>query len=221
MFTGTRPRLCKNRASSVDKRGQMCFTCVWRVVFTRHGSVCGTNGGEMGAKRRRDNSGDLKGTDGPPGCCSPGIFSGEESLCIEPPAYAPSQARNRTHAATHNTQVLTHLVPIARRPWRLRGVHRLCRWETSGEAGKGSSELPVSVSGFTERRLKLSSLSSESLSALTAGWTSFLKPSPAKHGPFYISIAHCEDSVAELLWSSEGSFSRKRGRKKTCRKIIC
>lgn len=59
----------------------------------------GTNGGETGAKRRRDNSGDLKGTDGPPGCCSPGIFSGEESLCIEPAAYAPSQARNRTHAA--------------------------------------------------------------------------------------------------------------------------
>lgn len=28
--------------------------------------------------------GDLKDTSGPPGCCSPGIFSGKESLCIEP-----------------------------------------------------------------------------------------------------------------------------------------
>lgn len=84
-------------ARSINQVDQMWSARVSRVVCTWRGSVCG--GEKTGAKRPRDNSGDLKGTYGPPGCCSPGIFSAEESLCIEPPAYAPSHAQNRTHAA--------------------------------------------------------------------------------------------------------------------------
>lgn len=95
----------------------------------------------------------------------------------------------------------------------------MCRWETSGEAAEG--ELPVSVSGFAERRLKLSSLSSESLSALTAGWTSFLKTrSGQSTDPFYMSIAHRQSYFNAL----NVLFRGKRGeeeKKNLIRQITC
>lgn len=43
----------------------------------------------------------------------------------------------------------------------------------------------------------------ESPSALTAGWTSFLKPGPAKHGPIQISIAHLKSTSDKVFFLFE------------------
>ncbi|CAB1418417.1 unnamed protein product [Pleuronectes platessa] len=49
--------------------------------------------------------GDLKDTSGPPGCCSPGIFSAEESLCIGPQLALPASALSPRDETVHESKL--------------------------------------------------------------------------------------------------------------------
>lgn len=208
MFTGTRPRLCKNRPSLIDKWQRLCSKRVGKVPFPCTVQFVG----EILKKWERNDEGIIATTwkvqTGLRAAAAPAFSPVKKAFVSNHQRSAPSKARKPTHAAG-GTQWTSLISPGSECTASVKAE------ASTGCAGRRRRAKPGRGAPSLGQRLhcgaclKLLSLSSGSLSALAAGWTRFLKTSPAKHGAF--SVAHREDTVATgLLWSrGEGGQKNK------------